>query len=768
VVEVPVTEPAGHGLDEAAVAAVRRFVFEPARRGGPGGLAVPATVQLAYEFTLPKAAPPPPAPPPPRPPAKAAVEPTLADPGQSTLVLGQRPMSAASARSVRDRDFRLRPVGTVADILRVTPGLLVVQHAGGGKANQYFLRGFDADHGTDIAFSLDGVPINMVSHGHGQGYSDTNFIIPETVERIEITKGPYFAEQGNFATAGSVNLVTRSDFEHSSFGFGGGGSPGRGGPALRGLLIASPKLESMRPLFAAELGRSDGPFQNPERFSRYKVFSKVSWDIAPASSASIGLSSYAGDWFGSGQIARREVNAGRLDRFGYHDPTEGGASARHQAFAALKVRPTEKSELTASAYVGQYRFNLYSNFTLFRDDAAQGDAILQTDRRTFYGGQASYRVVHDLAPLRFDTTMGTNVRSDAIRNQLDHQRARQVLDTRRSHSIQETALGAYGKEEVALARWLRVIGSARADFFSFAVDDAREVGGAAGGATSGVKGASQLSPKASVVVSPLEQRAARLDVYANYGHGFHSNDARGVVLGQGGVTPLTRAIGSEVGARARLFERWELAASLWQLDLASETVWIGDEGTTEAGDPTHRFGGELETRLDLTSWLSLDLDLTATKSRLTQNAGNGDAVALAPRFTWAGGVSARHPSGLRGGLRFYGVGDRPATQDYPAPGSLVAEGFSVFDLHLGYRHRRFDVAFDVENLFNAAYNSAQFATTSRLATEPPIGAPPPSGACGNGSRVSAAEGGGFGGCEDIHFTPGYPLTLRLMTTVYLD
>lgn len=757
--EARVIASGGASFDAAALAAARQFKFEPARQGGK---AIRSTVAFTYEFHLPAEPapipPPPVAPPPPPPPQEVSQE------GDSSLVLAQRPISAASSFSVRDREFRLRPVASVADILRVTPGLLVVQHAGGGKANQYFLRGFDADHGTDIALSVDGVPINMVTHGHGQGYSDTNFLIPELVDRVEITKGPYFAEQGDFATAGAVNLVTKKSFERSSVGFGFGGSPGYGAPGYRGLLVASPKLESMErvhPLLVAELSRTNGPFENPEQFDRYKAFGKVTLDLPEASTLSLAVASYAGSWYGSGQIPQREVAAGRLDRFSTLDPSEGGASARHQIVAAYKLRPTPRSEVQAMAFAGQYQLDIYSNFTIAREDPVNGDQIHQKDRRTFAGGRASYRVVHDLGRVRFDTTMGGNVRTDSIDNGLDHTVQRRFLGKVVEDQARETSLGAFVKEEVTLTRWARVLGGARADYFAFSVDDALEQPGAG---TSGAKGASQASPKAAVVLTPLRERAVQLDVYGNYGHGFHSNDARGVVRAIDPVTPLTRAVGYEAGTRARLLDRWDLALAAWRLDLDSETVWVGDEGTTESSGATKRYGVELETRFEITKWLSADLDLTATKSAFVQNAGNGTSVALAPKATWAGGLSARHPSGVRGGFRFYGIGDRPATED----GGIVADGFTLFDVHAGYQHRRFDVALDVENLLNAKYKSAQFATTSRLRSDPAVGAAAPPGTCGGGSRATAGPNGGFGGCEDNHFTPGYPLTLRLTTTLYLD
>jgi outer membrane receptor protein involved in Fe transport len=513
----------------------------------------------------------------------------------------------------------------------------------------------------------------------------------------------------------------------------------------------------------AEVGRTNGPFSNPERFDRYKAFGKFTLKPTNASTLSVGVSSYAGDWFGSGQIPTREVAAGRLDRFATLDPSEGGSSARHQAFASYRLRPTNKSQIDASTYLAQYRLDLVSNFTGFLADPDNGDQITQKDRRTFFGGKASYRVVDELGPLRLDTSLGVNLRSDAITNALSQTQQRAFLAPIRDNRIQQTAIGAFAKEELTPAKWIRFIGGARADFFSFAVDDTLEQARQAEGATSGTKGATQLSPKGSVIVSPLAERDVALDLYGNYGHGFHSNDARGVVRSVSPVNALTRAVGYETGARTRLFGRWDLAAALWRLDLASETVFVGDEGTTEASDATRRYGVEFETRFAITDWLAADLDLTATKSSFVVNRGNGDAIALAPRHTWAGGLSARHPTGWRAGLRFYGVGDRPATQDE----FLTADGFTLVDFHAGYGTRRWDVGLDVENLFDARYRSAQFATTSRLRNEPALGAPPPAGTCTHGSR-SVLDGNAFAGCEDVNFTPGLPLTMRLMTTLYLD
>jgi outer membrane receptor protein involved in Fe transport len=686
-----------------------------------------------------------------------------------TLVLGRRPISAASSFSVQDRDFELRPIGSVQDILRVTPGLVMVQHSGGGKANQYFLRGFDADHGTDLALSIDGVPINLVAHAHGQGFADTNFIIPEVVERVQITKGPYFPSQGDFATAGAVDMVSRDAFEHSSAAAGLVASPGHGAAGYRGLAIASPAFDGhpLKGTFAAEIGRSNGPFENPEGWDKYKLFNKLTFDLTADSHLSITEMSYAGDWHGSGQIPARAVDEGLITRWGSIDPDEGGNTARHQIALAYVLRPSETSELRAMAYLASYRFNLFSNFTLYLRDPDLGDEIEQVDRRTFYGGKLAYRVVRARGPVTFDTTIGADLRSDDIHEELWDTLHRRQLAAVRSNDVHETFVGAYFNEELTPARWLRLDVGARADLLSFAVDNRLETSDPAAPA-SGVGAAHQLSPKASLILTPVDRRSAQLDLYGNYGHGFHSNDVRGV-FATPAVTPLARAKGAEVGARARLWRRWDLAAALWRLDLASETVWNGDDGTTGVSDPTTRKGVELETRFEIRPWLAADLALTFTKSQFSTDMANGGGLALAPKQTWAGGLSGRHAVGagvVRGGLRFYGIGDRPATDD----GALTAPGFTQVDLHLGYRRRWFDVAFDIENLLDGDYRSAQFATVSRLRTEPGVGAPLPVGfSCGSNARLASGPvAGRFYGCEDINYTPAYPLTIRLMATLYLD
>ena len=770
--EVSVTNPAGHGFDEAAVAAARRFTFEPARKGGR---AMRATVQFTYRFQLPLE------PSPPLAPAAGAPAPAASTPGadtvttsagetqvgsdQSTIVVASRPQMSASSFSIPRRDLTLRPVASAQDLLRAAPGLVLVQHSGGGKANQYFLRGFDADHGTDVALSFDGVPINMVSHAHGQGFADTHFIIPEAVERIDVTKGPYFAQQSDFATAGAIDLVSRDDVEHASAGFGIGGSPGYGKPSYRALLMASPKTETAKSLIAVEVGRQNGPFDRAEAWDRYKLMSKLSVALGSSSSLTFGAMSYAGNWNGSGQLPARAVASGLAARFGSLDPSEGGNTARHQAFIQYRLLPSADSELKAMAYLGSYRFNLFSNFTFFLRDPEQGDAIEQVDRRTFYGGKVSYRTVHRVAGTKIITTIGGDMRGDQIRAELWNNAGRRRTDPVGAFRVDPTSIGAFAHAEVVPFDWLRFGVGGRADLLSFTVDDRLS------GAGSGAGADTQLSPKGNVIVTPVKTDALTLDAFANYGHGFHSNDVRGAFASPA-VAPLARAVGSEVGARARIHRRLDVSAALWQLDLETETVWSGDEGTTDVSGSTHRQGAELDFRYEPFPWLVADGGVTFTRSKYQADADYGAGLALAPKQTWVGGLSGRHPIGdgvARYGVRFFGLADRPASDD----GALVAQGFTQVDLHVGYRHRWFDLGLDVENLLDGRFRAAQFATVGRLAGEPAVDAPvPPGFSCGREGRLAAPAVGspsnGFAGCEDVHFTPAYPFSVRLMATLYLD
>ena len=469
-----------------------------------------------------------------------------------------KPFTAASSQTLRDRDFALRVMLKPEDLIKVTPGLFTGQHAGGGKANQYFLRGFDIDHGTDLALWVDGMPVNNVSHGHGQGYADLHFIIPELFERVEVHKGPYAAEYGDFATAGAVRMVTRERFKESFAELRGGMQS-----SYRFLGVYAGADTVHRPVLAAEVNRSDGLFENPEDLERYNLFFRSSLMRTSSSSVDLTLMSYGADWNGSGQIPERAVKAGTLDRFGSVDPSEGGNSQRHSASIKLRSTPGDRSDWQVSAYLINYRLALYSNFTFFAADSVHGDQIEQNDRRMVTGFNGFYRSTGKGLGLDWTSTAGLDMRNDIIQNALGPSQARRRIGETVAAGIREGSMGLYLQEEVSPLARLRLVGGVRADYFGFDVSDKLQAISDSAVKTSGVRSASVISPKINAILGPF----FKTELYLNFGHGFHSNDARGVVKRPDAVTPLAKAVGYEAGVRTSLIPRVDFAAALWKLDM---------------------------------------------------------------------------------------------------------------------------------------------------------------------------------------------------------
>ncbi len=639
--------------------------------------------------------------------------------------LSRKPFSAASSQTIRDRDFETRVMLKPSDLLKVTPGLFTGQHSGGGKANQYFLRGFDIDHGTDLALWVDHLPVNMVSHAHGQGYADLHFIIPELFQRVEVNKGPYSVEYGDFATAGAVRMVTRDHFDESYASLQAGMFQDY---RFVGRWSAGDTL--LKPTLAAEIARNDGPFDSPENLERYNLFARSKLWRSEAASLDLTFMGYGSSWQGSGQVPERAVKSGLISRWGHIDPSEGGNSLRHSLSFRLhngESAGETQDEWNLSAYAMQYRLNLYSNFTFYAADSVNGDEIEQVDDRLVTGFRADSRRQRKLLGMPAETYLGVEWRSDRIENGLYRDVRRTRIGATVQDKVTESSLGIFLQEEMQVLPWLCAQIGSRADYFSFGVNDPLETLSDSAAKSSGARSASIFSPKGNLIVGPFY----RTEFYLNSGYGFHSNDSRGVVAGSDPVTPLSQALGYEVGMRTALLPRVEVAASLWALDLASELVWVGDEGRTEARPATERRGVDLEARATLLSWLFADVDLTWAKAVYVENAGNGDAVALAPTFTLAGGISAVHLSGFKGSLRLHHLADRPATEDE----SLTAEGFTVVDVAAIYRWRQVEFSLDIANVFNTDWREAQFENESRLQSE--------------------AEA-----VTDIHYVPGHPLTLR--------
>ena len=643
---------------------------------------------------------------------------------RSITTLGQRPVTASNSQTVRDRDLSLRMITDPADILKVTPGLFVGQHAGGGKANQYFIRGFDIDHGTDLALWFDGMPINNVSHGHGQGYADFHFIIPELVDQVHVNKGPTDIAYGDLATAGSVNMTTRDHLNENQIYLSGGMFN-----TQRALAMLTLKLP-LQPLFAMEVYHSDGPYKNPEDMDRFNLFLKTPLIQSRTTSLNLTLMGYGAGWNGSGQIPVRAIENGWLDRYGSEDPSEGGSSQRHSVSLNYVATPNDQDEIRATAYIINYRLSLFSNFTFFAEDSVNGDQINQRDDRVVSGFQATYAHKHDLLGIPATARFGMGARNDLIHTNLDRAVQRSIKSHIVDADVREGSLSGWFMESVTPFKWLYAEAGVRADHFGFnTVDNINDTGAAS---VTGVKDATIYSPKINVVITPFK----KTDIYLNYGEGFHSNDARGVTSQTDPARPLTKARGYEVGTRTNLWDRWDLAASLWQLDMDGEFVWVGDGGFTEENGSTRRQGLDFETRLQMLSWLWADFDMTLCTAEFTQNAGNGTAVALAPRRTMAGGFSARHRSGFYGSLRAQSIDTRPADE----ANTFQAKGFTVVDLAAGYRRGQWEVVANVGNLLNTEWYTAQFENDSRV-RQP-------------GGTLEPAT------VTDMHVVPGPPVNIK--------
>jgi outer membrane receptor protein involved in Fe transport len=614
--------------------------------------------------------------------------------------------SAASSRSIREFDLQLRPRETAQELLRLAPGLVIAQHAGGGKAEQIFLRAFDVDHGTDVAVSVDGVPVNMVSHGHGQGYADLHFITPEAVQLGEVRKGPYDAEDGNLATAGSVNFRTRDRIDAPRVEARAGTHK-----TAHGVLMTPFGGEATEPGGYLMLSGhfTDGPTISPQRYQRFNGFAKVTVPLGSEAEAVASASGFDSQWFASGQIPSRAVASGAISRFGAIDDSEGGSTSRYDVSLGLRSTRGAERRWEVKAWAVKYDFALFSNFTFFLDDPVNGDGINQTDDRWIAGVNATYSLPSRPAGIEGRTTVGAGGRSDWTDVGLNQSVGREVGDARVDAAVSEQHGFTWFKQDLQLAPKVRLQLGLRADVFRFEVTDRLEGTASDLAHVSGTRTEGIVSPKTNLAV----ELSPSTSLFANLGAGFHSNDARGVIQAARSDRVLPRAVGGELGARY-VWTGGSLAAAGWALDLQSELTWVGDAGTTEPSGRTRRLGLDLEGRVRLADWLWADADLNLSRGRFRDEPPGSDRVALAPTLTSTGGLTLQGVGDFRGGIRYRHIGDRPADER----NTIRALGATLAELFVGYRIGGAHLILAVDNLFDVDWNEAQFATTSRLRDEP--------------------------------------------------
>ena len=633
-------------------------------------------------------------------------------------IRAQRGVSAVTDVRFRAADMALRPRSSAQDLLRLAPGLVIAQHAGGGKAEQIFLRGFDADHGTDVNITIDDAPINMVSHGHGQGYADLHFVIPETVRQIDVVKGPYLARYGDMATAGAVAFTSADTLKESLLKLEGGSYNTYRALGLFRTGIIPGRLGGY---FGGEIYSSDGYFDAPQDYRRLNLVARLQGSLGGGQSVSASLMSFSSGWDASGQVPDRAVRSGEISRFGAIDPNEGGSTSRSTAIIRYQSKGGAPLLLTAS--VTDYRFRLYSDFTFFAADSIIGDMIEQTDQRSILSFKAEQSLLYDALDIPMLTRIGATLRSDDIDAGLYHDSVRTRVATIIDASIHQRQIAPYVEQEIHLP-FAEVMLGLRADYFNFDVEDMRTPG--TGSEPEGVADQLLLSPKANIVVPITDQSA----LFFNAGYGFHSNDAR-VVVARQKETTLPRAFGAEIGGRTEGFEgALGASAAVWMLDLQSEFVYVGDEGTTEESGRTRRTGIDLELHVNPLDWLALGVDGTLSKGRYRDLPEGENRIPLAPNLTLTANAQAKFDR-FTAALRLRHIDSRPANET----GSVTALGYSILDLSASCTLGSVDLFVNIENLLDAEWNEAQFDTESRLRNET--------------EAVS-----------ELHYTPGTPRSIR--------
>ena len=622
-------------------------------------------------------------------------------------------------------DIKLRPITNSQEVLRMVPGLFIGQHAGGGKAEQIFLRGFDIDHGTDVRLTVDGMPVNMVSHAHGQGYADLHFVIPELIQGVDFKKGTYHADKGNFATAGWVDFRTKNTIENSFLKVEGGQFNTYRAVGGLDLLGQKGKERNQSAYLASEYSYSDSYFDNPQNFKRFNVVGKFHGHLTKNTNLTLTSSTFWSKWNHSGQIPDRAIESGLTGFFGSVDPTEGGETSRTNFNAQFVTSTSNNHIIKNQLFYSNYNFELYSNFTFFKADSINGDQIRQKENRNLFGYNGSYAINSVIGSKEFNTTFGIQYRQDITDGtELSRTKDRTItIDPLKLGNINEKNLAIYADEVIKFSNKFTVNAGLRLDYFHNKYEDLllnpnERIGTAE---------ATILSPKLNLYYTFNPS----LQVYLNTGKGFHSNDTR-VVVPKEGLEILPAAYGSDLGFIYKPFPKLLINSALWYLWSEQEFIYVGDEGVVEPSGRSRRYGIDFSVRYQLTKTLFADIDLnTATPRAVDAEAGN-NFLPLAPTFTSVGGLSLQAPSGFSGSIRYRYIANRPANED----NSVVAKGYFVNDLQLNYTKGHYNIGLSIQNLFDVRWKETQFNTESRLKGEKqPI--------------------------EEIHFTPGTPFFGRL-------
>lgn len=639
--------------------------------------------------------------------------------------------SSAAEGSTGAEDLQRRPVLRPGELVETTPGVVATQHSGGGKANQYFLRGFNLDHGTDFSVKVAGVPVNQPTHGHGQGYADLSFLIPELVERVRYRKGPYHASLGDFSAAGGVEMELMDTLPGGLASLTGGTDD-----YGRALLARSFKVGGGDLLAAVDLFHEDGPWTRGNDFEGFRGLLRFSQGDSRRGS-SLTFMGYDADWLSTDQVPRRAVEGGLIGRFDLIDPGPRGFTERYSLSGEIR-RGTNETLTRLGGYLKTSDFGLVSNFTYFLEDEEAGDQFEQEDQRFVAGVDLAHSRLGSWGGRSvrrsFEVTVGLQIRYDDIENGLFRTQDLERLSTVRTDDVQQITGGPYVETQVRWNPWFRSRFGLRADAYRTEVESDLA-------ANSGSEDDFLLSPKLSLIFGPWSST----ELYVNAGYGFHSNDARGATLtvdpatGQPAlpVDPLVRAKGADVGVRTTAVPGLQTTLTVFGLELDSELVFVGDGGATEASRPSRRVGVELTNAYQVNRWLFLDLDVTLTDAEFTDEAPEGNEIPGAVGRTVAAGISVDGWGNAFGSLRWRYFSDTPLIED----GSAEWDSSSLVNAKIGYRFENgLSLALEIFNLLDREDADIQYFYASRLPGEP------------------------SGGFDDVHFHPLESRSARLVAT----
>ena len=639
---------------------------------------------------------------------------------------------AASEGSVTAKRIETRPVLRPGEVLEFVPGVIITQHSGDGKANQYFLRGFNLDHGTDFAINLAGMPVNMPTHAHGQGYADLSFLIPELVSGINYRKGPYFAENGDFASAGSVGLryadslpTNNATLTLGNFNY------------KRALIAGSPDVGDGHLLYAFEAVGNDGPWDHPNGYQKLNGVLKLSQG-SKSNGFNVTLMGYDGKWDSTDQIGQRAVDRGDISRFGTLDPTDGGRSSRY-SLSASRYADFNGGRYEIDAYAIRYSLNLFSNFTYFLDNPVQGDQFEQADRRTVYGIHPRVTFVGKIGSFDMLNRIGLQGRFDDIDQvALFSTIAQNRFSTTRDDKVREGSLGIYAENATQWLSWFRSVAGIRADYYRFDVNSSLAV-------NSGKVGDHVFSPKLNLVFGPW----TKTEYFANFGRGFHSNDARGTTirvdpktgLPADPVTPLVKSEGAEIGVRTEIIPNLQSSLALWELRLDSELLFTGDAGTTEPSRASKRSGIEWTNHYMLPAGLLVDLQLAWSRARFTQSDPAGDNIPGSIQRVASLGITWNPGEKWFIAVQQRYFGPRPLIED----NSVRSHSTNLTNLRMGYRvDKTWQVRLDIFNLFNRKASDVDYFYASCIRSDT-VGA--------NATPACQGPAGTRTGVNDVHFHP---------------